>query len=267
MKWNVNPEIIKFGPFALRYYSLMFMIGFFSMGKYVTHLFQEEGKNPEDVSILTNYLIVGMLVGARLAHCLFYDPSYYFHHPLEILFIWEGGLASHGGYAGVIIAVALFLKKKPSHQFLKLMDMIAGPCLFVGGLIRIGNFMNSEIYGVPTTLPWGVIFERVDTIPRHPAQIYEALGYFLISGILTYLYKKKNNIWKNGSILSVAIVLSFSFRFFVEFFKDEQSSLLDHPLINMGQWLSLAFVFSGCIFYWFLQTCKLFEKQEIRGHH
>lgn len=252
MNWNVEPEIIKIGPLALRYYSLMFVIGFFSMSHYISILFKRNGKNPEDVSALTTYIIIGMLVGARLAHCIFYDPIYYFHHPVEVFYVWEGGLASHGGYMGVIIAVVLFLKKHPAYQFLKLMDMVAGPCLFVGGLIRIGNFMNSEIYGKPSTLPWAIVFEKIDNVPRHPSQIYEAIGYFFIAGILTFLYQKKGSIWKSGLIFSVAIILSFSFRFFIEFTKDEQSTLLNQPIINMGQWLSLGFVFLGTGLFWIL---------------
>lgn len=247
MKWNIDPEIIRLGPLSLRYYSLMFILGYVLMGIYVKNIFRKEGKDPEDVSSLTNYIIFGMLIGARLAHCLFYDPSYYFQHPIEILFVWEGGLASHGGYAGVLIAVFLFLKSRPQYNFLGLMDTIAGPCLFVGGLIRIGNLMNSEIYGIPANVPWAIVFERVDNLPRHPSQIYESIGYFTISFILFYLYQKKSTVWKKGTILSIAIILSFAFRFFIEFTKDEQSSLLVSSSINMGQWLSLGFVIFGVL--------------------
>ena len=247
MKWNVDPELLRIGPFAIRYYSLMFIIGFFSMGHYVSKLFKEDGKNPEDVSNLTTYIIIGMLLGARLAHCLFYEPDYYFQHPMEILFVWQGGLASHGGYVGVIIAVLLFLRKYPGYNFLRLMDCIAGPCLFVGGLIRLGNFMNSEIYGRPTDLPWAIVFERVDSIPRHPAQLYESIGYFTIAFILAALYKFKRDEWKRGAVFCTAMILSFGFRFFIEFTKDEQSTLLNQPVINMGQWLSVAFVLFGIL--------------------
>lgn len=256
MKWNVDPELIRLGPLAIRYYSLFIVVGFVLMGAYVKSLFKKEGKNPEDVSNLTTYIIVGMLVGARLAHCLFYDPGYYFSNPLKILFVWEGGLASHGGYLGVLVSVYLFLKKHPEHKFLHIMDMIAGPCLFVGGLFRLGNLMNSEIVGIPSNVPWAVVFERVDMIPRHPAQIYEAIGYFTISFILAYLYKTKKDLWKQGSVLSVAIILSFTFRFFIEFTKDEQATFMHNPAINMGQWLSIAFVVGGIIWLRVLRHSK-----------
>lgn len=249
IKWNVSPEIVQFGGFALRYYSLMFVLGFILMGEYVKKLFSKYGKDPELVSSLTTHIIVGMLVGSRLAHCLFYDPDYYLMHPLDILKVWEGGLASHGGYLGVIIAVWIFFKKQKDLQFLWIMDLIAGPCLFVGGLIRVGNLFNSEIVGEPTTVPWAVIFERVDNLPRHPAQVYEAIGYFSIAFILCMMEKKKFSSWPKGSILAAAIILSFMFRFFIEFLKAEQSSVTESFPINMGQVLSLAFV-AGGVFLW-----------------
>src|SRR5690606_7043043 len=224
MKWNVDPELIKIGPLAIRYYSLMFVIGFFTMEKYVKNVFSRLGKNPELVSSLTVYIIVGTLLGARLVHCVFYEPGYYFSNPLAILKIWEGGLASHGGYAGVLIAVMLFLRKHKDINFYWLMDIIVAPCLFVGGLIRLGNFFNSEIYGPPTDMPWGVVFERVDLVARHPTQLYESIGYFTISFILYRLFKTKFGKWKNGTNLAVAIILSFSFRFFIEFVKENEST-------------------------------------------
>jgi phosphatidylglycerol:prolipoprotein diacylglycerol transferase len=245
MTWNIDPEILRIGPFALRYYSLMFVIGFIIMGEYVKYLFKRSGKNPEDVSSLTTYIITGMLIGARLGHCLFYDPIYYWNHPLEVLFIWEGGLASHGGYFGVLVAAYFFLRKNPSYNFLNLMDILSAPSLFVGGLIRLGNFMNSEIYGKPTDLPWAIIFEKVDKVPRHPSQLYEAAGYLLIAGVLFYLQKKFLDQWRPGKILSIAIILSFFFRFLVEFTKGEQSTLLENPDINVGQWLSIVFIVFG----------------------
>lgn len=257
MKWNADPIIVQIGPLALRYYSLLIVIGFVTMGSYVSRLFKKEGKNPEDVSSLTTHIILGMLIGARLGHCLFYDPAYYFSRPLEILFIWEGGLASHGGYAGVLIAVFLYMKKNSQHTFFNLMDMIAGPCLFVGGLIRLGNFMNSEIYGKPTDLPWAIVFEKVDSIPRHPAQLYESIGYFSIAFLLAGLFNKKSKEWKSGTIFAIGIIVSFMFRFFVEFTKDEQSTMLNQPLINMGQWLSLAFVALGVGLFFFINKKKV----------
>jgi phosphatidylglycerol---prolipoprotein diacylglyceryl transferase len=247
MIWNVDPVLLRIGFFELRYYSLMFILGFFLMTAYVKTIFKKNGRDPELVSTLTSYIIVGMLIGARLGHCLFYEPEYYLAHPLEILKVWEGGLASHGGYLGVMISVYAFIKKNPTIKFLWLTDVLAGPCLFVGGLIRIGNFFNSEIFGGPTNLPWAVVFERVDMIPRHPAQLYESLGYFSVAAFLIFMERSKNGKWPQGSFLALSFILSFTFRFFIEFIKDEQSELVLTDAINMGQWLSLAFVVGGLI--------------------
>lgn len=249
IRWNASPELFQIGGFALRYYSLMFVLGFVLMGYYVQGLFKKYGKDPELVGSLTNHIIIGMLIGARLSHCLFYEPEYYLKNPLDILKVWEGGLASHGGFLGVIISVKVFFNKHKDLPFLWLMDLVSGPCLFVGGLIRIGNLFNSEIYGEPTTVPWAFIFEQVDNLPRHPTQIYESLGYFTISFILCLMVKKKNGIWAQGSVLAAAIIMSFSFRFLIEFLKGEQSSITAQFPINMGQVLSLVFIAGGVYLY------------------
>lgn len=245
MVWNVDPVLLKVGFFELRYYSLMFVIGFIVMGQYVQMLFKQYGKDPELVSSLTTHIIIGMLLGARLGHCLFYEPDYYLSNPLEMLKVWEGGLASHGGYLGVFIALTIFIKKHKDIKLMWLLDLIVGPCIFVGGLIRIGNLFNSEIIGIPTDGPWGVIFERIDSIPRHPAQVYEAIGYILIAVILHFAVKYRFGKWPYGSIFSLSLILGFLFRFFVEFIKDEQSELILTQSLNMGQLLSLVFVLAG----------------------
>lgn len=247
IKWNVDPELISFGPLSIRYYSLMFIIGFLTMGEFVSRRFKAYGKDPKLVSSLTTHIIVGMLVGSRLAHCLFYEPQYYLSHPLDIFKIWEGGLASHGGYLGVIIAVAIFIKKNKELNYWWLMDVIVGPCLFVGGLIRIGNLFNSEIVGEPTNLPWAVIFEKVDMIPRHPAQVYESIGYFSIAAFLMWFERNRSKDFGAGTNLGLALTISFFFRFLIEFMKAEQSTLEVVSFINMGQVLSLALMLLGGI--------------------
>jgi phosphatidylglycerol:prolipoprotein diacylglycerol transferase len=252
IRWNVDPVIVEVGSFSLRYYSLMFVMGFILMGEYVSKRFKHYGKDPVLVSSLTTHIIIGMLLGSRLAHCFFYEPQYYLANPLDILKIWEGGLASHGGYLGVIIAVWIFLKKHRDLKFFWVLDIIAGPCLFVGGLIRLGNLFNSEIVGVPTDLPWAFVFERVDLFPRHPAQIYESIGYFTISFILFAMERKKLNVWKNGAIISYAIIISFIFRFIIEFVKAEQSTLTIFNFLNMGQLLSIGFGLFGFILLSFI---------------
>lgn len=247
MTWNPSPILFEIGPIAIRYYSLMFIIGFVSMGFYVKRIFVNAQKDPKLVDSLTNYLIVGMLVGSRLAHCFFYDPGYYLSHPLEILMVWKGGLASHGGYLGIILAMSLFSKKHKKISMLWLFDVVAGPAVFVGGLIRLGNFFNSEIIGRATDLPWAITFSSIDNIPRHPAQLYESIGYFSLSLFYMLLYKKKS--LHSGGVISIAIITAFLFRFFVEFVKDNQSTLSTNLPINMGQILSLVFVIVGIVLF------------------
>lgn len=256
MKWNIDPVMVSLGPLSIRYYSLMFVIGFITMEKYVKGLFKKAGKDPELVSSLTVHIIAGTFVGARLAHCFFYDPGYYLSNPLAILKVWEGGLASHGGFAGVIIAVWIFFRKHKDLNFMWLMDCIAGPCLFVGSLIRIGNFFNSEIVGRPTDVPWAITFLKVDPLPRHPAMLYESFGYFCISLILAYMFKAKKADSKNGTVLATAIVLSFAFRFFIEFLKDNQSTISQNAPINMGQILSLVFASFGVFLFLKIRSQK-----------
>lgn len=257
MTWDIDPELIRLGPLGIRYYGLMFVIGFTSMEFVVKRIFKSRGLDPNLVSSLTLHIFGGTFIGARLAHCFFYSPEYYLSNPLDILKVWEGGLASHGGFAGVIIATYIFFKKhKDQLKFFWLMDVISGPCLFVGSLIRIGNFFNSEIVGRPTDLPWGIVFAKVDTFARHPAQLYESLGYFTISMILFSMYRFRFDQWKKGYILCNAIMISFGFRFFIEFVKDNQSTISDGFAINMGQILSLMFMSFGAFLFWKIRNSK-----------
>jgi prolipoprotein diacylglyceryl transferase len=249
MTWNPDPVFFSIGPIAVRYYGLMFVIGFISMGHYVKKVFKEHDLEPGLVDNLINYLIVGMLVGSRLAHCLFYEPSYYLSRPLEILMIWKGGLASHGGYAGVILAIYLFMKRNPGLSFNWLLDKLIGPCVFVGGLIRIGNFFNSEIIGKTTDMPWGIIFERVDTVARHPSQLYEAIGYLSFGIAYMLIARSKKLSWHNGALCGLGISACFVFRFLIEFTKKNQSTMTESLPINMGQFLSIGFVLLGLGIY------------------
>ena len=187
--WNIHPIIIHiWGPFAIRWYSLFFLLGFV-FGTYTfTSMVKKEGKDPSpylDTGLF--YLIIGTLVGARLGHCFFYEPSYYLTNPLQILQIWRGGLASHGGYLGCLIALIFLIRKYKELTFFWLSDRFAILALFSGACIRMGNLFNSEIIGRVTDVPWAFIFTRISPLPRHPTQIYEALAMAL-SSLLAYLY-------------------------------------------------------------------------------
>jgi prolipoprotein diacylglyceryl transferase len=200
--------------------------------------------------------MIGIIVGARLGHCLFYEPSYYLSHPLEMLlpvtFPPEGGikltgyqgLASHGGVLGLIIAI-YFYSRKTKHAMIDTIDLISVVAGLSFGFIRLGNFMNSEIIGMPTTKSWGVIFERVDNIPRHPAQLYEAIAYLVVFAFMLILYNKKRNKLKNGFFFGLASVLFFTARFLIEFVKENQVGFEEGMKLNMGQILSIPFTLVG----------------------
>jgi len=257
INWNLDPVIYWITEtFPLKYYGLFFMTGILLAFYVEKRIYAKENIPIENLDKLFIYVVVGILLGARLGHCLFYDPSYYFENPLEILlpikkigdsyqFIGFQGLASHGGTIGVLIAIGIYCKKYKTN-FLWVLDKIAIVAPIVACFIRFGNFMNSEIYGKPTNGNWGVIFQRDDLIPRHPTQLYEAFSYLLIFGILMLIYKNKKEK-PNGLILGVALILIFSARFIIEFFKENQVDFESGMLINIGQILSIPFIFIGLI--------------------
>lgn len=257
INWNVDPVIYWItDTFPLKYYGLFFMTGILLAYYVEKRIYAKENIPIEKLDKLFIYIVVGILLGARLGHCLFYDPSYYFANPLEILlpikkigdtyqFIGFQGLASHGGTIGVLIAIGIYCKKYKTN-FLSLLDRIALVSPIVAAFIRFGNFMNSEIYGKPTNGNWGVVFQRDDLIPRHPTQLYEAFSYLLIFGILMLIYKKKKEK-SHGLILGIALVLIFVARFIIEFFKENQVDFENGMFINMGQILSIPFIIIGLI--------------------
>ena len=256
INWNVNPELIKITEtLPIGYYNLLFVGGLMAGHLVIKKIFIKENINLDKLEILTLYIFFGTILGARLGHCLFYDFSYFSQHPLEILlpikkigdtyqYIGFRGLASHGGAIGVLLSIYLF-SKKHKISLLWILDRVAIATPLTASFIRIGNLMNSEIYGKPTNGNWGFVFERDDLIPRHPTQIYEALAYLLIFGILIRLYKNKDLMNKKGLIFGVFLMLLFSSRFIIEFFKENQVGFENSMLINMGQVLSVPFVLIG----------------------
>jgi phosphatidylglycerol:prolipoprotein diacylglycerol transferase len=246
--WNASPEIVSWGVLHLRWYGLMFLAGFSLGYHFMKKICLREGKPVEKLDSLLVHLVMGTTIGARLGHCLFYDPVYYLSHPLDILKIWEGGLASHGGGIGVMIALWLFVRKNPEFSLWWLLDRIAIFTVMTGGFIRLGNLMNSEILGRPTGTDWGVIFEKVDSVVRHPAQVYESICYFVIFGIAFWLYRRTEERTPQGLIFGFVLTAIFICRFFIEFVKENQSPFEQDLLINMGQILSIPFVIAGLYF-------------------
>lgn len=249
--WDVNPEIFRIGTFAVRWYGLLFASSFLFGYIIMLKIFRNENLSDALLDKLTIYMAVGVIAGARLGHCLFYEPVYYFSHPLEILAVWHGGLASHGAAVGILLAVWFFTDKEKK-DYTWVLDRIAIVVALSGFFIRMGNLMNSEIYGVETTLPWGFVFLRNgETAPKHPTQIYEALAYLTIFIILYHLYWRKKGEHIQGTLISLACVLIFIARFFIEFLKEDQVAFESGMKLNMGQLLSIPFIILGCAWFYF----------------
>lgn len=255
--WNIDPEIFRIGGFSLRYYGLFFVLAFVGSYLLLQWIFKKEGISPGLLSPLSLYVFLGTLIGARLGHTLFYEFGYYKHHFLEIIlplkingngfeFTGYQGLASHGGAIGILIAVLLYCKKY--HQsVLWLLDRLVIVVALSAFFIRLGNLFNSEIIGMPTDAPWAFVFERIDLIPRHPAQLYEAILYLLIFFILWMQYRLKGLLFKEGFLFGYFLMLLFSVRFFIEFLKEDQVAFESGMILNMGQYLSLPFIALGMI--------------------
>lgn len=246
--WEVSPEILKLGPFSLRWYGLLFALAFVFGYIILSKVYKKEKKSLEDLEKLSIYVILGTVIGARLGHCLFYDPAYYLTNPIEILKVWQGGLASHGAAIGILTALYLFSKKKKDQNIIWILDRLVIVVALGGALIRLGNLFNSEIIGKAADVPWAFIFVRVDDIPRHPTQLYESLFYFLSFIILYFIYQKKSVSLKPGYLFGLFLILIFGFRFFIEFLKENQSAFESALPINMGQILSIPFVLLGLYF-------------------
>lgn len=244
--WNPSPEIftIPLINWPVRWYGLMWALGFIFSHYILSYVYKTEKRKIEDLDNLTLYIILGTIIGARLGHCLFYDAKYYLTHPIDILKIYEGGLASHGGAIGIILTTWLYVRKTKENIWW-LLDRIVIVVPLAGMLIRIGNLMNSEIIGKPTTLPFGFIFASVDDIPRHPSQLYEAIYAGLLFILMIYLWKTQRNKVTPGFMFGLFCVLLFTFRFFIEFLKENQEAFENNLPINMGQILSIPFILIG----------------------
>ncbi len=250
--WDPSPEIftITIIDWPVRWYGLMWALSFILSHYILSKVYKLENKKQEALDHLTLYIMLGSIIGARLGHCLFYDFNYYITHPIDILKIYEGGLASHGGAIGILIAIWLYVYKTKENIWW-LLDRIVIVVPLAGMLIRIGNLMNSEIIGKPTTLPFAFIFASVDNIPRHPSQLYEAIYAGLLFILFIYLWKNKRQHLAPGFMFGLFCVLLFTFRFFIEFLKENQEAFEDQLPINMGQMLSIPFIVLGI--YWMIK--------------
>jgi phosphatidylglycerol---prolipoprotein diacylglyceryl transferase len=244
--WNIDPILISFAGLKIRWYGALFAIAYLLGYQTIHWIYHHEKQDARYLERLTIYLVIGIIVGARLGHCLLYDPAYYLSHPLEILAFWKGGLASHGGGLGVLL-VLYFHSRHSNLSYLWLLDRFAIPTALAGAFIRLGNLFNSEIYGIPTNAPWAFIFERIDSLPRHPVQLYEAIIYALIFIGLLSFYRRAWQRIQDGLIFGLFLFSVFSARFIIEFVKIKQAAYTSDLPLNTGQILSLPFITIGLI--------------------
>lgn len=244
--WSFDPILFTLGSISIRWYGLLFSGGFV-VGYYIMRwIYTSEQKNVDELDKLLWYLIAGTLIGARIVHIVFYEPAYYLANPVKILLIWEGGLASHGATFGIMFSIYLY-QRKVNMSFLWLLDRLSIPIAFTAFSIRLGNFFNSEIIGLPSSVPWAIVFEKVDLIPRHPTQLYEAASYLGIFVLLFYLYKNTKIRLKSGAIFGILLFFVFLSRFIIEFVKVNQENYDNVVMLNIGQLLSIPFMIIGLL--------------------
>jgi len=260
ISWDMDPAIFSIGSLEIRYYGLLWASSFWLGYVLIKKMYKKEGVKEELLDPLLYAVLIGAVLGARLGHVFFYDFDWYFtannpdntSHILSVLNIREGGLASHGGAIGVILGIGWYAKYKLKRSMLWVLDRMVIAGALAGAFIRIGNFFNSEIVGIPTEKPWGVIFVRLgDDFARHPAQLYEALAYTVVLGLLLFLYNKKQLIQQEGKMFGLFLMVVFTARFFIEFIKNSQHGIESFigGVLSTGQMLSIPFVLIGV---WFL---------------
>jgi prolipoprotein diacylglyceryl transferase len=251
--WSPTPIIFELdvpglGTLAPRWYGLLFALGFVFGYFIMMRVFKKERIANRVLDQLATYMIIATIIGARLGHVLFYEPREYLSDPVQILMIWKGGLASHGAAIAIIIALLIF-SRKIHRPFIWIFDRISIVVALAGAFIRTGNLMNSEIFGVETSLPWGFIFVNTDPsgLAKHPTQIYEALAYLLIFVFLWWVYLKQRGKPRPGFLFAMFMILVFSFRFLIEFVKEPQVNFETNMILNMGQLLSIPFILLGAV--------------------
>lgn len=259
--WDVDPEIFSIGSFSVRWYGLMFAFSFYFGYLIVRQMFRREGIPESKLDSLSTWMIIATILGARLGHVLFYQPGYYLQHPLEILEIWEGGLASHGAAISIILVLWWFAKKQ-QWSFLWIIDRIVVVVALAGFFIRMGNLFNSEIIGRPTTLPWGFVFTSVDNVTRHPSQLYEALSYLATFFFLLWFYRKQNSQPARGFLFGWFLILVFGVRILIEFLKEPQVSFEQQMAFNMGQILSIPLVIAGVVILFLSRKPQKVQKNQ-----
>ncbi len=251
VSWNPDPEIFSLGPLSVRYYGLLFALGFLFGYYIIERMFRREQIPEQWLDKLFIYVVVATVIGARLGHVFFYGWDYYSQNPGEILAIWHGGLASHGGAIGILVAIYFYSKKVTKKSPVWILDRLVVAVALAAVFIRMGNLMNSEIVGQVTNVSWAFWFQRIDPgqqVLRHPTQIYEALAYLVVFVVLMYMYWKTEARNRQGLLFGVFLIGIFASRFFIEFVKANQEAFEESMALNMGQILSIPFVLAGIYF-------------------
>jgi phosphatidylglycerol:prolipoprotein diacylglycerol transferase len=240
--WDFSPEVFRIGGVSVRWYGLMWALGFIVSRQVGLYIFLKDDRYTESLHTLFLYMILPAVIGARLGHFLFYDLDDFLHNPLVVVLPPFHGLASHGGVFGILVGVYIWCYRHRA-SYVHIMDMLCIVACVVGALIRFGNLLNSELVGLPTDLPWAFIFKRVDALPRHPVQLYESLFYFVLFIGLLIVWFKAGSRWKEGSMLGICLILLWTFRFLIEPLKENAAA---GPLgLLTGQWLSIPFIMGG----------------------
>jgi prolipoprotein diacylglyceryl transferase len=264
--WDVSPTIVKIGSFEIRWYGLLFALGFLIGFQIITRIFKIEKRDENDLDKLLLTMILSIVLGARIGHYVFYEGGHFTENPAA--FLWDmlippySGLASHGAAFGVLLGLFVFKKRNPSYDYLWLTDRLVIVSALGGAFIRFGNFMNSEIVGKASDMPWAVLFKQnfeFDQIPRHPAQLYESISCLILFVILYFLYEKRKGNTPKGSLTGIFFIWIFGLRFFYEFLKENQEKFEDGMALNMGQILSIPVVLFGV----FVLVKVLREKPQI----
>lgn len=249
--WSFDPIALQLGPFALHWYGLCWMLAFLQADILARGLLARLGREDVDVGSLTMAALFGTIMGARLTHCLLYDPAFYLAHPLKILAVWEGGMASHGGAVGFVLAIAWASRRYAKGlPLLRLLDVVSLPATIGGAIVRVANFLNSEILGVPTSGTWGVVFDRVDPLPRIPVQLFEAGAYVLVGVFLVWQYSRRDALARCGRLTGWFLALVFGCRAVLESWKMPQAAYEAGDMVSVGQWLSVPFVVAGLFLVW-----------------
>jgi phosphatidylglycerol:prolipoprotein diacylglycerol transferase len=245
---NFDPVAIAIGPLSIRWYGIMYLVGFLAflgLGRYRARTQPWHRIDAGDLDDLLFYGVLGVVIGGRLGQVLFYEPDYYFAHPLEIIAVWKGGMSFHGGFIGVLLAMA-YWARKTGRTFLQATDFVVPLVplgLFAG---RIGNFINGELWGrvADASLPWAMIVPRADMQPRHPSPLYEAASEGLLLFVILWLFSARQ---RPRGVVSGAFLIGYgAFRFICEYFREPDAGIFGHSyVISMGQWLSLPMIVAG----------------------